>query len=56
MTDNTEALVYLVRHGEAKPRDEDPERPLCMRDKQQLTAPGNNPLTYRPARPDGCWP
>jgi phosphohistidine phosphatase len=28
MTDNSEALVYLVRHGEAKPKDEDPERPL----------------------------
>ena len=28
MTDNSETLVYLVRHGEAKPKGEDPERPL----------------------------
>ena len=28
MTDNSETPVYLVRHGEAKPKDEDPERPL----------------------------
>lgn len=28
MTDHSETLVYLVRHGEAKPKEEDPERPL----------------------------
>lgn len=28
MTENSETLVYLVRHGEAKPKEEDPDRPL----------------------------
>ena len=28
MTDDHRRLLYLVRHGEAKPKDEDPERPL----------------------------
>jgi phosphohistidine phosphatase len=28
MTDKPQTLVYLVRHGEAKPKEEDPERPL----------------------------
>ena len=28
MAKNNETLVYLVRHGEAKPKDEDSERPL----------------------------
>ena len=28
MTDKSSTLLYLVRHGEAKPKEEDPERPL----------------------------
>jgi phosphohistidine phosphatase len=37
MTENPEALVYLVRHGEPKPKDEDPDRPL--------SAVGNNDVS-----------
>jgi phosphohistidine phosphatase len=37
MTDNSNALVYLVRHGEAMPKEEDPERPLTAAGRDDVS-------------------
>jgi phosphohistidine phosphatase len=37
MTNKSDALVYLVRHGEAKPKDEDPERSLTAAGKDDVS-------------------